>query len=477
MIIRHIRLMVVLVGLLPLALHAQKRPNIVFILADDLGYGDLGVYGQQHIRTPHLDRLSAEGMRFTQFYAGTTVCAPSRSALLTGQHTGHTYIRGNKGTPPEGQEPLADSVQTFAQLLQQAGYVTGAFGKWGLGMVGTSGDPNRKGFDVFFGYNCQSQAHRYYPTHLWHNSERVVLEGNDLSRKVHYAPAIIQEKALAFIESHRDEPFFLFIPTVLPHAELQGPDDEYYKQYEHAFDETPHRGNDYGPEATVGGYASVAKPRATFAAMVGRLDAYVGQVLDKLDELELADNTIVLFSSDNGAHREGGADPGFFDSTGGLRGVKRDLYEGGIRTPFIVRWPNRIAAGGVSDHIGAFWDITPTLVDLTGAPQPHYTDGISFLPTLLGRADQQQHTYLYWEFHEGGGKQAVRRGKWKGIRLNAKDNREDGAPLALYDLQADPAETTDVAAEHPEIVGQLVQMMEEAHKESPVFPLFPALKP
>lgn len=477
MIIRQIRLMVVLLGLLPLALHAQKRPNIVFILADDLGYGDLGVYGQQYIRTPNLDRLSAEGMRFSQFYAGTTVCAPSRSVLLTGQHTGHTYIRGNKEIMPEGQEPLADSVQTFAQLLQQVGYVTAAFGKWGLGMVGTSGDPNRKGFDEFFGYNCQRQSHRYYPTHLWHNSERVVLEGNDLLRKVHYAPAIIQEKTLAFIESHGDEPFFLFIPTVLPHAELQGPDDEYYKQYEHAFDETPHRGNDYGPEATVGGYASVAKPRATFAAMVSRLDAYVGQVLDKLDELGLADNTIVIFSSDNGAHQEGGADPGFFNSTGGLRGVKRDLYEGGIRTPFIVRWPNQIAAGSVSDHIGAFWDIMPTLADLTGAPQPHYTDGISFLPTLLGRADQQQHAYLYWEFHEGGGKQAIRMGKWKGIRLNAKDNREDGAPLALYDLQADPAETTDVATEHPEIVGQLVQMMEEAHKESPVFPFFHALAP
>ncbi|HWK56572.1 MAG TPA: arylsulfatase [Parapedobacter sp.] len=467
-------LFLLLLGLLPLVPYAQKRPNIVFILADDLGYGDLGVYGQQHITTPHIDQLAAEGMRFTQFYAGTTVCAPSRSALLTGQHTGHTYIRGNKEIQPEGQEPLADSVQTFAQLLQRAGYVTGAFGKWGLGMVGTSGEPNRKGFDEFFGYNCQRQSHRYYPTHLWHNSEKVILAGNDLSQKAHYAPAIIQQKALAFIEEKKDTSFFLFIPTVLPHAELQGPADEHYKQYEYAFEEIPHRGNDYGPEATIAGYASIAKPRATFAAMVSRLDAYVGQVMAKLDELGLADNTIVLFSSDNGAHKEGGADPAFFNSSGGLRGLKRDLYEGGIRTPLIVCWPNYIAAGSVSDHIGAFWDIMPTFVELTGAPSPRYSDGISFLPTLLGQGHQPQHTYLYWEFHEGGGRQAVRMGKWKGVRLNAKETPD--APVALYNLQVDPAETTDVAVEHPAIAMRLRQMMEEAHQESAVFPLFPDLK-
>jgi len=465
-----VRLIMLLLGILPLVLHAQKRPNIIFILADDLGYGDLGVYGQQYIHTPHLDQLAAEGMRFTQFYAGTTVCAPSRSSLLTGQHTGHTYVRGNKEIQPEGQEPLADSVQTFAQLLQRAGYVTGAFGKWGLGMVGTSGAPNRKGFDEFFGYNCQRQSHRYYPTHLWHNSEKVILDGNDLSQQVHYAPALIQQKTLAFIENHKDSSFFLFIPTVLPHAELQGPEDEYYRQYEHAFDETPYQGNDYGPEATVAGYASVAKPRATFAAMVSRMDAYVGQVLDKLDELGLTNNTLVIFSSDNGPHQEGGADPEFFNSAGGLRGVKRDLYEGGIRTPLIVRWPSRITSGSVSEHIGAFWDIMPTLVELIGAPQPHYTDGISFLPTLLDRGKQYKHGYLYWEFHEGGGKQAVRKGNWKGIRLDAKANPD--ARLALYDLQADPAETTDVASEHSEIVEQLTQLMSEAHQESAIFPLF-----
>jgi len=448
----------------------ENRPNIVFILADDLGYGDLGCYGQHIIKTPHLDRLASEGMRFTQFYTGATVCAPSRSALLTGQHTGHTYIRGNKEMQPEGQEPLADSVQTFAQLLQKAGYVTGAFGKWGLGMVGTAGDPNRKGFDEFFGYNCQRQSHRYYPTHLWHNANRIVLEGNDLTQKIHYAPAIIQEKTLAFIEQHRNKPFFLFMPIVLPHAELQGPEDEYYRLYDGAFEETPHKGNGYGPGATVGGYASVDKPRATYAAMVSRLDGYVGEVLRKLDELGLAENTIVMFGSDNGPHTEGGADPQFFRSAGGLRGVKRDLYEGGIRTPFLVRWPGKVAAGSISEHAGAFWDVMPTLVEIAGAPLPRYTDGLSFLPTLLGQNTQQRHRYLYWEFHEGGGKQAVRMGKWKGVRLQVKENPH--TPLELYDLSNDMAERHNVADQHPDIVAQLQQAMDEAHQESTVFPLF-----
>ncbi|WP_257666181.1 arylsulfatase [Parapedobacter tibetensis] len=457
-------------GCTPQSRHTEKSPNIVFILADDLGYGDLGSYGQQLIKTPHLDRLAAEGMRFTQFYVGTTVCAPSRSALLTGQHTGHTFVRGNKEIQPEGQEPLPDSAQTFAQLLQQTGYVTGAFGKWGLGMVGTSGDPNQKGFDVFFGYNCQRQSHRYYPTHLWHNDEKVVLEGNDLTDKAYYAPEIIQNQTLAFIESNKDKPFFLFVPMVLPHAELQGPEDEHYKQYAETFDETPHQGNGYGPDATTGGYASVDKPRATYAAMVSRLDAYVGQVLEKLDELGLADNTIVLFGSDNGPHVEGGADPNFFNSAGGLRGVKRDLYEGGIRTPFIVRWPGKVAAGSSSDHIGAFWDIMPTFVEIAGAPKPNYTDGLSFLPTLLGQEGQQQHAYLYWEFHEGGGRQAVRMGNWKGVRLQVKKNPD--APIELYDLATDTAEQHNVADEHPDIVKQIAELMKESHQESAVFPFF-----
>ncbi|WP_343701727.1 arylsulfatase [Chitinophaga sp.] len=449
--------------------HAQQKPNIVFILADDLGYGDIGPYGQQKIKTPNLDRLAKQGMCFTSFYSGTSVCAPSRASLLTGLHTGHTYIRGNKEIQPEGQEPLADSVQSYARMLQQAGYTTGAFGKWGLGMVGTSGAPDKKGFDTFFGYNCQRQSHRYYPTHLWDNDRKVILEGNNLQQKKVYAPELIQEKTLAFIEANKSRPFFLFIPTVLPHAELQGPEDAYYRQYEHSFSETPHKGNDYGPQASVGGYASVAKPRATFAAMVTRLDAYVGQVLDKLEELGLSRNTIVIFSSDNGPHTEGGADPAFFNSSGGFRGVKRDLYEGGIRVPFIVKWPGKVKAGSRTAQPAAFWDLMPTFLDIAGAPPAKATDGISILPTWLGKGRQKEHPYFYWEFHEGGGRQAVRAGKWKAVRLQVK--KDPAGPLELYDLQQDPGEKHNVAAQHPDIIKKMDGYMRAAHVESPLFPL------
>jgi arylsulfatase A-like enzyme len=450
----------------------DRKPNIVFILADDLGYGDLGVYGQKIIKTPNIDRLASEGMQFTEFYAGTSVCAPSRSALLTGQHTGHTYIRGNKEIMPEGQEPLADSVQTYAQLLQDAGYVTGAFGKWGLGMIGTTGAPNQKGFDTFFGYNCQRQSHRYYPTHLWDNTEMVILEGNDLTKKVHYAPAIIQEKTLAFIEKHQNEPFFLFIPTTLPHAELQGPEDEFYKMYENSFAETPHKGDNYGPNATVAGYASVAKPRATFAGMVSRMDAYVGEILAKLEALGLTENTIVIFSSDNGAHREGGADPVFFNSSAGLRGFKRDLYEGGIKTPLIVKWPGKVKPGSESSFIGYFPDIMPSLLEITKAKRANYSDGLSIIPTLLGKTKKQkQHAYLYWEFHEDGGRQAVRMGNWKGVMLNIKKRADTS--FELYDLANDPQEQNNIAEQYPEISNQLKAYMKEAHRPSALFPFIP----
>lgn len=451
------------------AQNKDRRPNIVFIMADDLGYGDLGVYGQQKIETKHIDSLARRGMKFNNFYAGTSVCAPSRSALMTGQHTGHTYVRGNKEIEAEGQQPLADSVQTIAMLLQKAGYATGAFGKWGLGMVNTTGAPDQKGFDEFYGYNCQRQSHRYYPTHLWHNKERIELEGNGLLAKGQYAPALIQERTLAFIDANKDKPFFLFVPTVLPHAELSGPEDGYYQQYANSFDEKPHKGNDYGPKATVPGYASVEKPHAMYASMVSRMDAYVGQIVEKLRQNQLLDNTVIIFTSDNGSHKEGGADPNFFNSSGGLRGNKRDLYEGGIRTPFIAYWPGKIAEGKTSNYLGAFWDIMPTMVELAEADKPKYTDGISFVPTLLGRNKQQkQHDYLYWEFHEDGGRQALRKGDWKLILQKVTT----GTPAKeLYNLRQDPKEQNNVASSNPKKVQQLQRLIEKAHVESAIFPL------
>jgi arylsulfatase A-like enzyme len=456
--------------LLALSTNAQsKKPNIVFIMADDLGIGDLGAYGQTKIKTPNLDKLAQQGALFTQFYAGTSVCAPSRASLMTGMHTGHAYVRGNKEIEPEGQEPLADSIRTFAMDLQQNGYVTGAFGKWGLGMVGTSGDPNIKGFDTFYGYNCQRQSHRYYPTHLWHNDQRISLTGNNLADKVHYAPTLIQEQTLKFIDDNKEKPFFLFVPTVLPHAELAGPDDEYLKMYESAFVETPHKGQDYGPNATIAGYASVDKPRATFAAMVTRMDAYVGQIINKLDELGLRENTIILFTSDNGAHREGGADPDFFNSTAGFKGFKRSLYEGGVRTPLIINWKDKIAPNQNIKHIGAFWDVYNTMLEIANLTPSTQNDGISFLPTLINNKKQKKHKYLYWEFHEDGGRQAVLYKGWKLIKQKVKSPKD--SYYELYNIDKDPFEQNNLVTSNPKKVKQLTKLIDEAHIESEIYPL------
>lgn len=468
--IKNLILSTVLILFLSHSIYAQsQKPNIVLIMADDLGIGDLGAYGQTKIKTPNLDKLALNGAKFTQFYAGTSVCAPSRASLMTGMHTGHTYVRGNKEIEPEGQEPLADSIRTFEMDLQQAGYATGAFGKWGLGMVGTSGDPNLKGFDTFYGYNCQRQSHRYYPNHLWHNNKRIVLQGNDLTNKVHYAPILIQEQTLQFIEDNKEKPFFLFVPTVLPHAELAGPEDEYYKMYENSFPEKPYKGEDYGPNATVAGYASVEKPRATFAAMVTRMDAYVGQIVAKLDELGLRENTIILFTSDNGAHREGGADPDFFNSTAGFKGAKRSLYEGGVRTPLIVNWKNKIAPNQQIDHIGAFWDVYNTLIELGKTSPSLRNDGISFLPSLLNQGKQKAHKYLYWEFHEDGGRQAVLADGWKLIKQKVKIPKD--SYYELYHIDKDPYEKNNLADSNPNKVKELVKLIEEAHIESDIYPL------
>lgn len=443
-------------------------PNIIYILADDLGYGDLGCYGQKNIATPHLDQLAMDGIRFTRHYSGSTVCAPSRSVLMTGLHTGHTPVRGNQEVRPEGQWPLADSVHTLAEHLQDAGYVTGAFGKWGLGFPGSEGDPIHQGFDVFFGYNCQRYAHRYYPEYLWDKLEKVYLPGNDWSSKGSYAPDLIQEKTLEFIRNQKDTSFFAFVPIVIPHAELIVPDDEIYQEYLGKYPEEAYVGRpgaDYGPEMVIGMYCSQEHPHATFAAMVSRIDKYVGEIVQVLEELGIAENTLIMFTSDNGPHEEGGADPEFFHSSGGLRGVKRDLYEGGVRVPMIASWPGTIERGRVSEHISAFWDVLPTLSDLAGFDTPP-CDGISFLPELRGE-EQEAHAMLYWEFHERGGKQAILADPWKAIRLGVGQNPE-GA-LELYNLEKDPKEENNLADAHPELVEKFARMMEEERIPSEKF--------
>ena len=444
------------------------HPNIIYILADDLGYGDPSCYGQEKFNTPNLDQLACEGIRFTRHYSGSTVCAPSRSVLMTGLHTGHTPIRGNQEVKPEGQAPLPASTVTLAEMLKEAGYVTGAFGKWGLGFPGSEGDAVNQGFDRFFGYNCQRYAHRYYPEYLWDNDQKVFLEGNDWTVTSTYAPDVIQEKTLEFIREHKDTSFFAYVPIVIPHAELIVPDDEVLQQYLGKYGEEPFLGKpgaDYGPDIVIGMYCSQEHPHATFAAMVHRIDDYVGQISATLEELGIAENTIVMFTSDNGPHMEGGADPIFFNSNGGLRGVKRDLYEGGLRVPFIISWPGMIEGGKESDHISAFWDILPTLADIAGF-EPQVTDGISFLPELLGQ-EQVEHDLLYWEFHERGGKQAILKDGWKAIRLHV--GKDPGGPLELYHLESDPTEANNVASDHPDLVQTFSRLMDEEREPSSSF--------
>ncbi|TDQ15118.1 arylsulfatase A-like enzyme [Algoriphagus boseongensis] len=452
----------------------KSPPNVIFILADDLGYGDLGFLGQQYIETPNIDRLAAEGMVFTNHYSGATVCAPSRSAFMTGLHTGHTPIRGNSEVQPEGQYPMPDTLMTISKVFQKAGYVTGAFGKWGLGMNETTGDPLNQGFGEFYGYLCQRYAHRYYPAYLWQNGVQVNLPGNDWTNKVTYAPDLIQKESLAFIEKNKDMPFFLFMPIVTPHAELAAPDDGLFQKYRNKFgEEKPHLappGGDYGPEMKIPGYQSEPYPHAAFAAMVERIDRYVGEVVSKLEELGLSENTLIVFTSDNGAHREGGADPDFFDSNGPFRGYKRDLYEGGIHVPLVVKWPGKIKANSSSDHVSAFWDWLPTFAELLGEKSPDGIDGISLVPTLLGKGNQAEHETLYWEFHELGGRQALRKGDWKLVKYQVKDSSKTS--VELFDLKNDPGELTDLAAQNPQIVEELEVLLEKSRWSNPVFNLF-----
>jgi arylsulfatase A-like enzyme len=428
-------------------------PNIIFILADDLGYGDLGCYGQKRIQTPNLDQMAREGTRFTQVYAGSTVCAPSRAVLMTGQHSGHTRIRGN------ARHPLLPEDVTVAEVLKTAGYQTGLIGKWGLGEAGSTGIPNRQGFDYFFGYLNQRHAHNYYPSFLWRNETKVPMrntvpnedkEGSGVAdQRLEYSHDLFAEEALSFLERNRSSRFFLYLTFTIPHANNEAKD----------------KGMEV-PE--LGRYADKDWPEVQkgHAAMISRLDRDVGRVLTRLKRLGLDEQTIVFFSSDNGPHREGGTDPEFNDSNGLLRGIKRDLYEGGIRVPMIVRWPGRVPVGKVSDQVWYFADFLPTAAELAGMKVKHAIDGISFLPAILGNKKKQKpHEYLYWEFYEKPTAQAVRMGNWKGVAIPF------GGEVELYDLENDPGEQHNVAAQHPAIATKIRSIMKKAHMPSPLWKL------
>jgi len=433
----------------PSLLRAQnRRPNILLILADDLGYGDLGCYGQKRIQTPNLDRLAAEGIRFTQAYAGSTVCAPSRCSLETGLHTGHARVRGNRYPAV----PLRPEDTGVAEVLKSAGYRTGLIGKWALGELGSTGYPLRKGYDYFYGYFSQTHAHNYYPEHLLENWEARLLRGNMGTQRKDYSHDLFTEKALEFIRASDERPFFLQLAYTIPHANNElGRDTGNGMQVP-----------DYGPYAA----ADWPEPEKGFAAMITRMDRDIGRILDTLKKTGQDENTIIFFTSDNGPHQEGGHKAEFFDSNGPLRGIKRDLYEGGIRVPAIVRWPGRIAPGQVSDFVWAFWDFLPTCAELAGIKPPPGLDGLSILPALLGKMErQQQHDHLYWEFHERGFQQAVRMGNWKAVRLGLDK------PLELYDLSGDPGEQRDVASQHPGVVKEIERILASARTDSPYWPV------
>ena len=449
---------------------APKKPNIIFIVADDLGYGDIGPYGQTVIKTPFLDTLATEGMKFTQCYAGSTVCAPSRSSMMTGLHTGHTRVRGNANVP------LQDADVTSAQLLKQSGYITGMIGKWGLGDEGSTGVPSKKGFDYFYGYLNQTAAHNYYPETLFENNRKDDLgnkvsyppnqEGKGLSVsgvatvKQAYAPDKFLEKTLAFLDQHKDTSFFLNLTYTLPHANNEA------KMFNQSGMEVP----------DLGQYASMTWPydQKAHAAMISYLDKQVGTIMQKLKELHLDSTTLVIFTSDNGPHNEGGANSAFFKSSGPFRGAKRDMYEGGIRVPFIARWPGKIKAGAQSDLVIAFWDLMPTFCDVAGVKKPTTIDGLSFLPALQSKS-QKGHEYLYWEFYEQGGKQAVRFGNWKCIKLNA--NSPAFSTIELYDLSKDPGEQKNVAPDNLSVVAKAEKFMKEAHVYSADFHFASEAKP
>ena len=475
----------------------EKKPNIIYILADDLGYGELGCYGQKYIETPNIDQLARDGIRFTDHYAGAPVCAPSRCTLLTGMHTGHASIRGNDiwkergdtgnylamlaDSTLEGQRPMPAETITIGKLLKTVGYTTGMVGKWGLGAPNTKSTPGKQGFDYFYGYNCQRQAHTYYPLHLYENEHRVYLDNDTVAPNTKlkstadpyaevsysdytlnvYAPDTLYNEMIRFIEHADGHPFFMYWATPLPHTPLQAP-KKWIDYYVDKFgDEEPYRGNK--------GYFPARYPRATYAAMISCLDERIGQLIAKLKELNQYDNTIIIFTSDNGPTYTGGADNNFFNSGGPFKSDygrgKGFLYEGGIRVPMIASWPDKIKGGSISNHISAFWDVLPTLCDVTGVKSPKGIDGISFLPELHGQTNQKKHKYFYWEFPANKGQQAVRMDNWKAIR---RDIFKGNMAIELYDLSIDLRELDNVADKHPDIVKQIEKIMLEAHSPSQI---------
>ncbi len=468
---------------------SSDKPNIVYIFADDLGYAELGCYGQKKIRTPNIDRLAKEGIKFTRGYSGNAVCAPSRCTLMTGKHPGHAAVRNNSEVKPEGQGPIPATEVTIAEVLKKQGYATGAFGKWGLGYPGSEGDPLNQGFDRFFGYNCQRHAHSYYPDYLWDDDERISLNNNppvpghanlpkgadpadpksyDVFKGQDYAPDRINAQALKFIHDNKDRPFFLYYPTIIPHVALHVPDEELQPYLKLNWNDPPFtRGKGYG-------YTPHFTPRSAYAAMITRMDTYVGRVLDLLEELNLVENTIVVFTSDNGTtHLKAEVDYDFFESVKPLRGLKGSLYEGGIRVPLVVRWPSKVKAGSTSDHLTGLEDWLPTLAEVAGvnAEDLKDVDGISLLKTLQGKP-QSERDFLYREFSGYGGFQAVWMGDWKGIRtgLNRKP-KVQARQIELYNLRDDISESNDVAEKHPEIVSRIRKIMHREHVPSKRFPL------
>lgn len=446
-----------------------KKPNIIYIMADDLGYGDLGCYGQEIIQTPNIDQLASEGIRFTQHYAGSTVCAPSRAVLMTGMHTGHAEVRGNGQVEPYGQTPLSDSAVTVAELMKQAGYATGIIGKWGLGVETTSGFPLDQGFDFFYGYLDQVLAHNYFPKYLWRNNEKEYLDnevkyldstawhgglGSYSTKKVDYSHDLFTKEALEFVDRNKEQPFYLYLAYTIPHNNGEAPVGKKM--------EVP----DYG----IYSKKDWASDTMGYAAMVTRMDRDVGRLVGLVDSLGLGEETAIFFTSDNGPMQEAvHGHTALFNSNAHFRGGKRDLYEGGIRVPMIVRWPGQIEAGTETNHISAFWDFLPTACELAGVEIPSHTDGISYLPALL-RNKQEKHDYLYWEFPAQGGKQAMRRGDWKAVRLNVTGNPE--APVELYNLTDDPGETKNLADVEPSLASEILELMNKARTRDPDWKLY-----